>query len=520
MDGRPHPPAWAPATWMGFSTGKWEGDILVVTTTHIKQEWIRRNGVPNSDRSTMIEHFIRHGNILTHMVQWTDPVNLTEPLLRSEEFVLQERTAGNWLWPCEYVDEVADRPRGEVPHYLPGKSPYAGDFAWRYGVPLEAASRRRGDDVSRVPRQAPHAAQAHQAGAPVAAPGPRQSMAGIHRVVLCAVAGALACGAHVLTQGAQRPAADWGSSGDIHTFHVQGNVHLVVGAGGNVAVQAGPDGVLFVDTGMAAHAEKLLDVVRKDLSHGPIRWVVNTHADEDHTGGNEVIGKAGSTTNNNPTPIVAHENVLTRMSLPGGGQTPRPTAAWPTSSYVKGTKDFFFNDEPVMVYHVPTAHTDGDSVVLFRRSDVVMAGDLYVTTTYPRIDLGAGGGVQGVIDGLNLILDLAVPKHEQEGGTYVIPGTRPRLGRGRRPRVPRHGHDRARPHRRPAAGQCDDRPGEGRPADAGLRPPVRRHQRAVHDGDVHRGDLPGSVAPARRGAQVRGEPVLRTAGCGRHRASG
>jgi len=140
MDGRPHPPAWAPATWMGFSTGRWEGDILVVTTTHIKQEWIRRNGVPNSDRSTMIEHFIRHGNILTHLVQWTDPVNLTEPLLRSEDFVLQERTAGNWLWPCEYVDEVADRPRGEVPHYLPGKSPYAGDFAWRYGVPLDAAS--------------------------------------------------------------------------------------------------------------------------------------------------------------------------------------------------------------------------------------------------------------------------------------------------------------------------------------------------------------------------------------------
>jgi glyoxylase-like metal-dependent hydrolase (beta-lactamase superfamily II) len=247
-------------------------------------------------------------------------------------------------------------------------------------------------------------------------------MAGIPRVVLCALAGVLACGAHALTQGAQRPSADWGSSGDIHTFHVQGKVHLVVGAGGNVAVQAGPDGVLFVDTGMAVHADKLLGAVRKELSQGPIRWVVNTHAHEDHTGGNEVIGKAGSTTNNNPTPIVAHENVLTRMSLPGGGQAPRPTAAWPTSSYVKGTKDFFFNDEPVMVYHVGTAHTDGDSVVLFRRSDVVVAGDLYQTTTYPRIDLAAGGGVQGVIDGLNLILDLAVPKHEQEGGTYVIPG--------------------------------------------------------------------------------------------------
>jgi cyclase len=247
-------------------------------------------------------------------------------------------------------------------------------------------------------------------------------MRGINPVILCAAAGVLAFGAHVFTQGAPRPAANWGASGDIHTFHVQGKVHLVVGAGGNVAVQAGDDGVLFVDTGMAAHADKLLGAVRKDLSDGPIRWVVNTHADEDHTGGNEVIGKAGSTTNNNPTPIVAHENVLTRMSLPTGGRAPRPTAAWPTSSYVKTSKDFFFNDEPVMVYHVPSAHTDGDSVVMFRRSDVVMAGDLYDTTAYPRIDLAAGGGVQGLIDGLNLILDLAVPKHEQEGGTYVIPG--------------------------------------------------------------------------------------------------
>lgn len=247
-------------------------------------------------------------------------------------------------------------------------------------------------------------------------------MRGINRVILCAAAGVLALGAHAFSQAAQRPTADWGSSGDIHTFHVQGKVHLVVGAGGNVAVQAGDDGVLFVDTGLAAHADKLLAAVRKDLSQGPIRWVVNTQADEDHTGGNEVIGKAGSTTNNNPTPIVAHENVLTRMSLPGGAKTARPTAAWPTSSFVRGTKDFFFNDEPVMVYHVPAAHTDGDSVVLFRRSDVIMAGDLFDTTAYPRIDLAAGGGAQGLIDGLNLVLDLAVPKHEQEGGTYVIPG--------------------------------------------------------------------------------------------------
>ena len=115
MDDRPHPPEWAPHTWMGFSTGRWEGDILVVYTTHIKQEWIRRNGIANSEKSTMIEHFIRHGSIMTHVVQWTDPVALTEPLIRSEDFVLNERSGGNWLWPCEYVEEI-DRSRGDVPH--------------------------------------------------------------------------------------------------------------------------------------------------------------------------------------------------------------------------------------------------------------------------------------------------------------------------------------------------------------------------------------------------------------------
>jgi hypothetical protein len=139
MDGRAHPPEWAPHTWQGFSTGKWDGDILTVYTTHIKQEWVRRNGVPNSEKSTTVEHFIRHGNILSHLIIWTDPVYLSEPLIRSEEFVLQERTSGNWLWPCEYVDEIIDRPHSAVPNYLPGKSPFEGDFAYRYGVPVEAA---------------------------------------------------------------------------------------------------------------------------------------------------------------------------------------------------------------------------------------------------------------------------------------------------------------------------------------------------------------------------------------------
>jgi glyoxylase-like metal-dependent hydrolase (beta-lactamase superfamily II) len=241
-----------------------------------------------------------------------------------------------------------------------------------------------------------------------------------------AIVGALVFGQRVDTQ--QRspvtpaaPAQNWGSNGEIHEFLVQGNVHLLVGAGGNIAVQAGDDGVLVVDTGLAQYADKVLAAIRK-LSDKPIRYIVNTHFHADHTGGNEVIGKAGSTTQGNSTAILAYENVLTRMSATIGEKSFAPTIAWPTSTYVTGQKDFFFNDEPVVLQHETDAHTDGDSVVLFRRSDVIMAGDIFVTTGYPVIDHANGGNVSGIIGGLNRVLDLAVPKHDQEGGTYVIPG--------------------------------------------------------------------------------------------------
>jgi hypothetical protein len=138
MDNRPHPPAYAAHTWMGFSTGKWDGDILTVSTSHIKSEWIRRNGIPNSEYATLIEHFVRHGNVMTYVSVVTDPVYLTEPLVKSTDFRLNERPAGGWLWPCEYVDEVADRPHSVVPHYLPGQSPFYGEFARKYGIPVEA----------------------------------------------------------------------------------------------------------------------------------------------------------------------------------------------------------------------------------------------------------------------------------------------------------------------------------------------------------------------------------------------
>jgi hypothetical protein len=139
MDGRPHPPDYAVHTWMGFSTGKWEGNILTVTTTHIKQGWHRRNGIPSSDLITLTEHFIRHDNHLTHVSIVTDPVYLTEPLIKSQDYLLGANSGGNWLWPCEYVDEVPGRPHSSVPSYRPGENPFLTEFASKHQIPVEAA---------------------------------------------------------------------------------------------------------------------------------------------------------------------------------------------------------------------------------------------------------------------------------------------------------------------------------------------------------------------------------------------
>ena len=139
MDGRPHPPDYAAHTWMGFSTGKWEGNILTVYTTHIKQGWHRRNGIPSSDLITLTEHFIRHDNHLTHVSIVTDPIYLAEPLIKSQDYVLNANSGGNWLWPCEYVDEVPGRPHSSVPSYMPGANPFVTEFAARHQIPVEAA---------------------------------------------------------------------------------------------------------------------------------------------------------------------------------------------------------------------------------------------------------------------------------------------------------------------------------------------------------------------------------------------
>jgi glyoxylase-like metal-dependent hydrolase (beta-lactamase superfamily II) len=222
------------------------------------------------------------------------------------------------------------------------------------------------------------------------------------------------------------------NDGEVHVWPAQGNIYMIVGAGGNITVQAGKDGVLVVDTGAANMSDKVLAAI-KTISTGPIRYIVNTGFTPDFTGGNAKIRLAGSTiTGGNVegdikdaaegAAILAHNNVLNRLSAPTGKQAPSPEAGWPTSSFLSDQKKLYFNGEGIDIFHPASAHTDSDSFVFFRRSDVISTGDIFTTTSYPFIDLAAGGSIQGTIDALQKIVDLIIPVYGQEGGTMVIPG--------------------------------------------------------------------------------------------------
>ncbi len=221
----------------------------------------------------------------------------------------------------------------------------------------------------------------------------------------------------------------------LHVLPVQGNVYMLVGAGANITVQVGETGVLLVDTGLAAMSDQVLAAVRT-LSDKPIRFIIDTTDDPDHVGGNEKIAKAGSTITGgnvvgdigasagNTAAIIAFQTILDRMSAPTGKQSAAPEGAWPTDAYESSQKSFWFDGDSIRVFHQP-AHTDADSMVYFRREDVISSGDIFRTDSYPVIDLARGGSIQGIIAGLNHLLDLTIPadvKSKDEGGTMVIPG--------------------------------------------------------------------------------------------------
>ena len=238
----------------------------------------------------------------------------------------------------------------------------------------------------------------------------------------------------------------------LEVLHVLGSVYLIAGGPSNIAVQIGHEGVLLVDAGSEALSDHVLQAVRA-LSDGPVNYIINTTFDKDHYGGNGKLGAAGQNPTlagrgltgrvNRPdtapaddTPgggvqaalrppgamVFSHENMLARMSAPTGTVPPEPFALWPTSTFFTRQKTISFNDEPIEMLHQPAANTDADLVVFFRRSDVVAVGDIINTLQYPRFDASRGGTMKGILDGLNVIVGITVPRFNQMAGTRVVPG--------------------------------------------------------------------------------------------------
>jgi cyclase len=243
-------------------------------------------------------------------------------------------------------------------------------------------------------------------------------------------AAALAAVALLMT-GAKVAKPQQNPDGEVHALKVQGGIYMLVGGGANITVQTGTQGVLLVDTGRADASAKVLAAIQH-ITDKPIRYILDTRYADDHTGGNDALRKAGVTITGanvagnltdamQGAALFAHDNVLARMSAPSGKQAPMPTGAWPTITYTGEEKELYFNNEAVLMTHAK-GNSDGDSIVFFRRSDVISTGDLFNTIGYPEIDLEKGGSLQGVIEGLNAVLHIAIPAHEQEGGTLIIPG--------------------------------------------------------------------------------------------------
>jgi cyclase len=439
LDGRPHPPAYAPHSWTGFSTGEWQGNTLVVTTTHLKDGFLRRGGPQTSDLYSMTEYLTRNGEYLTVTQIVDDPIYMEEPYVQSTTYQYDPDSVVQ-------VESCVTSALGEgggtdphfVPHFLPGENTalteWLTDESW---VPSDAA---RGGAATAYPEYL--------------LPSSSRAKAPLSRSAV-SVRDAIA---------AQSP-----RDGEVHVLPVQGNVYMLVADGTNVTVSVGPDGVLVVNTGAAAMADKVLDAIDRLQTHvvsatrpnacsgahcagipngwaspsmnaiigspapaRPIRYVVNTSAAPRHTGGNSAFATKGFFARRGGTnvtgaaataSVIAHENVLNALSS-GPHADSLPLEALPTDTYFHAFQKLseYFNGEAVILYHEPAANTDGDSIVFFRHSEVIVAGDVFSTVSYPVIDVEAGGSIQGVIDGLNHILDLAVAEYRSQGGTWIVPG--------------------------------------------------------------------------------------------------
>jgi len=401
MDGRPHPPANARHTYEGFSTGRWEGNRLAIETTHLKAGFLRRNGIAHSDRARMLEYFVRHDDYLTLITAVDDPLYLDEPFVRSTDFRVDPRPntrlaefggfanggdgegfgASDVFYKCVPTEEIAIE-RGRVPSFMPGANENIDMFSKRHNIPLDAAL---GGSATLYPE---YAARLKPGSA---APAAERSAARSPRPPLPPDA----------------PAAT--------SLHVAGQVWLLTIGGHNVAVQVGNEGVLVVNPGPEEIADAVSAEVAKLAPGKRIRIIVDTDDDIAHIGGNAKLA-SGTTPREQRAAVFAHENASLRIAQAGLSDRHSPT-----DTFFRGTRELYFNDEPIEIIHVPAATTDGDVLVYFRKSDVIVTGSVLEDLTYPIIQTAEGGSLNGTLEALNHILDLTIAEYRAQGGTMVIP---------------------------------------------------------------------------------------------------
>ncbi|MEQ1947811.1 MAG: hypothetical protein ABL995_11515 [Bryobacteraceae bacterium] len=403
MDGRAHPPAWAPHSFRGFSTGKFVGNVLVVETTHMKQGWLRRNGTPQSDQATMVDYFVRHGDHLTNVTVVTDPVFLSEPEVRSNDYYRNIADHRAWLYACDDGEQILDRPADKVPHYLFGQQPFGSEFEKVYKLPLISGKSGAESVYPEFMAKMKTATEAQGLALLKPEAGKRNE-----------------------TSKAADPNPN---DGQIHVLPIRNNVYMLVGDGGNIVVQTGDQGAFVVNSGAGKLSDKVIETINK-ISPAPLQFVANTGFQADLTGGNAKLFHAGrdpslvgsffsnQVANAGATAtMISHQNTQNFLI-----DLKTPNDALPTDTFLEERRRKFHNDDSIEMFWEPKSVTDGESIVVFRRADVIVTGDIFNTTMYPVIDLKRGGSVQGEINALNDILNRTVYEHEEDGGTMVVPG--------------------------------------------------------------------------------------------------
>jgi cyclase len=422
LDGRAHPSPYALHSWEGFSTGKFKGDSLEIASTHIKEGFARRNGVPVSFHATVVEQVFLDEPFLTWVVTIIDPDYLTEPLVKSVVYV-RAPTLQLPAYPCQPEDEPQPSGAYRVPHYPVGENPYLTEDAVKYKVPIEGV---RGGAETTYPEW-------RATGTKLTPPAAQYSLKPVYKDESTRIA------ERADAQPKRPPAYD-----KVETLHVAGNVHMIAGAGGNIAVSTGGDGVVMVDSGAGEASDKVLAAIRRasevqrpaerpdsaspfastwQATHAftepVIRMIINTNDSPDHLGGNASIRRAPMFRPIGNVQILAHESVQRRMIEQKATNTLIPSHSYFAEKY---TLHRFLNNQAIQVFHLPNAITDGDSAVFFRRSDVLASGDVYNSDMYPPIDVARGGSIDGEIEALGKLADLCVTEFMSQGGTMIVPG--------------------------------------------------------------------------------------------------